>query len=296
MKVGIPKGLLYYKYSPFLHSFFSELGAEIVVSQDTNKEILDLGVKYCVDEACLPIKIFHGHTASIRDRCDIMVVPRIMQVEKREFICPKFCGLPEMVVNSIPDIPQVTMMPVYALSRRRLYYWAYNTGTLVTKDKRAIRRAFNIAVDKQKRYDTGINNRGFKIKIGLIGHPYNIYDSFINMDTVKKLNRLGAGVITEENLDESLINNEVKTLYKRPFWTFARKSYGAGSYLGVNKLVDGLVYISSFACGIDSVIIELLKDRIGDFPLLILKVDEHTGEAGIDTRLEAFVDMIERRG
>lgn len=45
MRVGIPKGLLYYKYHPFLNRFFTELGAEIVTSNDTNRDILDEGGK-----------------------------------------------------------------------------------------------------------------------------------------------------------------------------------------------------------------------------------------------------------
>ena len=97
VKIGIPKGLLYNKYHPFLVTLFSELGAEIITSGDTNKEILDEGVKHCVDEACLPIKIFHGHVSAIKDKCDVIIIPRIMQLKKREYICPKFCGLPEMV-------------------------------------------------------------------------------------------------------------------------------------------------------------------------------------------------------
>jgi Uncharacterized protein conserved in bacteria len=60
-------------------------------------------------------------------------------------------------------------------------------------------------------------------------------------------------------------------------------------------LIDGIIYVSSFACGIDSVVMELIKERIGEFPLLILKIDEQTGEAGFNTRIEAFIDMIERR-
>jgi predicted nucleotide-binding protein (sugar kinase/HSP70/actin superfamily) len=115
------------------------------------------------------------------------------------------------------------------------------------------------------------------------------------MDVLKKLNKLGIGAVSEENIKDDIIENQAKRLFKRPFWTFAKKSYGFSTYLAENKKIDGIVYISSFACGIDSVVIELIKDRLGDFPLLILKIDEHTGEAGFDTRLEAFADMLERR-
>ena len=95
-------------------------------------------------------------------------------------------------------------------------------------------------------------------------------------------------------MDDESIDLEVKKLYKRPFWTFARNSYGFTVYGSREGLFDGIIYISSFACGIDSVVVELIKDKIGEFPFMILKVDEHTGEAGLDTRVEAFVDMLER--
>lgn len=295
MKVGIPKGLLYYKYYPFINTFFSELGAEIVVSEDTNRDILNQGVKFCVDEACLPIKIFHGHVASLINKSDIIIIPRIMQIKEREYICPKFCGLPEMIQNSMDTIPSLITQPIYATSKKNLYNWAKIAGKTVTDNRKIIKGAFNTALVEQEKHRTGIKDKGYKLNIALSGHPYNIYDEFVNMDIVNKLNKLGVGVVTEEYIDEIKVNNEIKQLYKRPFWTFARNSYGFTSYVSTNKIVDGIIYISSFACGIDSVVIELIKNKVGDFPFMILKIDEHTGEAGLETRIEAFVDMLERR-
>lgn len=295
MRVGIPKGLLYYKYHPFLNSFFIELGAEIITSSDTNKGILDEGVKYCVDESCLPVKVFHGHVASIKDKCDLLVVPRIMRLRKGEFICPKFCGLPEMVKNSIRDMPEIIGEPIYATSEKELYTWARSAGERITSNRDKILTSFKKAKEEQKNFKIGINDMGYNIKVALAGHPYNIYDNFVNMNVVKKLNKLGVGAISEEYVNDDDMEKQVKKLFKRPFWTFARNSYGFTTYLSEYKKVDGIVYVSSFACGIDSIVIELIKDRIGSFPILVLKVDEHTGEAGLDTRIEAFVDMLERR-
>lgn len=295
MKVGIPKGLLYYKYYPFIETFFTELGAEIITSPDTNKDILDTGVKYSVDEACLPIKVFHGHVAAIKDKCDIMLIPRIMQLNKGEFICPKFCGLPEMVINNIPGMPRTIVSPIYAFSEKSLKAWARNTGFIFTKNYIKIEKAYKKALDTQKEYKSGIKNEEFPINIALVGHPYNIYDNFTNMNVVKKLNKLGIGVLTEETIEKAIVDAEATNLFKKPFWTFAKNSYGFATYLADNKKIDGIVYLSSFACGIDSVVVELIKDRLKDFPFLVLKIDEHTGEAGFDTRIEAFSDMLERR-
>lgn len=295
MKVGIPKGLLYYKYHPFLITFFTDLGAEVITSEDTNKDILDLGVKYCVDEACLPVKIFHGHAASIADKCDLIVLPRIMQLKKNEYICPKFCGLPEMVLNSIENMPAAITEPIYAVSKNSLYQWAKAAGRQVTHDHFKIKHAFVEAYEVQQQFITGINDDSYDMRVALVGHPYNIYDNFTNMNLAAKLDKLGVSVETMEFTQDFLINMEINNLYKRPFWTFARENYGFAVNAVKERRVNGIIYISSFNCGTDSIIIELIKDKIGNFPFLTLKVDEHTGEAGIDTRIEAFTDMLERR-
>jgi len=133
------------------------------------------------------------------------------------------------------------------------------------------------------------------MRVALVGHPYNIYDNFTNMNLAAKLDKLGVSVETMEFTQDFLINMEINNLYKRPFWTFARENYGFAVNAVKERRVNGIIYISSFNCGTDSIIIELIKDKIGNFPFLTLKVDEHTGEAGIDTRIEAFTDMLERR-
>ncbi|MBU3144725.1 acyl-CoA dehydratase activase-related protein [Clostridium sp. CF012] len=295
MKVGVPKGLLYCKYHPFIEKFLTELDVEVITSKDTNKEILNQGVKYCVDEACLPIKIFHGHIIDIKDKCDLLIIPRIMRVRAREFICPKFCGLPEMILYSIPNMPKLMTEPIYATNEKELYTWCKKLGKMITKDTSKIKSAFNSALKEQRNFKFGIKDEDFKITIALVGHPYNLYDTFINMNIVKKLNKMGVGVVTEEYVEEKQIKLEVNTLFKRPFWTFATNSYGFTTAIAKDSEISGAIYISSFACGIDSVVLELIKEKIEDFPLLILKVDEHTGEGGLDTRIEAFIDMIERK-
>lgn len=271
------------------------MGCEIVTSDNTNKNILDNGVKYCVDEACLPIKVFHGHVESIKDKCDMIFIPRIMRLYKGEFICPKFCGLPEMIIHSIPDLPPVINETLFADSKYKFYDWAFKVGKKINCDRKKVKKAFDIALKNQMQSKKGLVDKNYNLKVALAGHPYNIYDSFINMNLKKKLNNLKVGVVTEEYLREEYINMKMSDLYKKPFWTFARYSYGFSTYMAENKLIDGIIYISSFACGIDSVVIELIKNRIGDFPMLVLKIDEHTGEAGFETRIEAFTDMLERR-
>ncbi|MDD3225595.1 MAG: acyl-CoA dehydratase activase-related protein [Clostridium sp.] len=293
MKIGIPKGLLYYKYYPFIETFFEELGVDIITSDNTNGEILNLGVKFCVDDACLPIKVFHGHVASLRNKCDAVLVPRFMSVKKGEYICPKFCGLPEMIKNSIDDLPPIITETIYGIDEKNLYHFAKKIGKKVNRYR--VQKAFTMAYNAQIQFNLKNAYMGYKYKIALVGHPYNIYDKYVNMDIVSKLNKLNIGVITEEDIDKNIINSEISELYKKPFWYFARNSYGFASYVCKNNFANGIIYISSFACGIDSIVTELIRNKSIKIPMLTLKIDEQTGEAGFNTRLEAFTDMLERR-
>ncbi|MDF2504806.1 acyl-CoA dehydratase activase-related protein, partial [Clostridium sp.] len=168
-------------------------------------------------------------------------------------------------------------------------------GKKLNKNKKDILTAFTDSLKIQKAFNVGRDDKEYKLKIALVGHPYNIYDNFVNMDIMKKLNDMNIGIITEEYIEKKSIDEEVDKLFKRPFWAFARNSYGFATYVGDNKKVDGIIYISSFACGIDSIVIELIKNKLNNFPMLVLKVDEQTGEAGMETRIEAFTDMLERR-
>lgn len=304
MKIGVPKGLLYPDYHFFVETFFAGLGAEVINSPDTNREILDMGVKFCVDEACLPIKVFHGHVGWLRGKCDAIFVPRIMRLREGEYICPKFCGLTEMLENSIPGLPRLIGDPIYWTGEDGMREWARKAGSLLTRDRERIGRAFETAMKKYSGAKKGFNQRGYGIKVALLGHPYNVNDAFLNMQLIRKLNQMGIGVITHEAVDDIHIDEEIKRLFKKPFWTFARNTYGAAMHMLRQGMIDGIVYVSSFACGIDSVVIEMIRLELEsacsgsrmaeDFPFLVLKLDEHTGEAGLNTRIEAFADLLGR--
>src|SRR5690606_37052686 len=136
------------------------------------------------------------------------------------------------------------------------------------------------------------------VKIGLLGHGYNLYDRYASMNIVKKLHDLGAEVVTAEMVPDQVINEAAGLLPKKIFWTLGHKVVGSALHLAGRTDVAGLVHVASFGCGPDSMtgeILQRLLRRHGQKPLLNLTIDEHTGEAGLDTRLEAFMDMINRR-
>lgn len=292
MKIGIPGGLLYYKYEPFIRTFFNELGVSTEYSTISNKEILDLGTRNCVDEACLPVKLFHGHAAKLQKTCDCIAVPRIMNCEFGESICPKFRGLPELVSSGTGKSNQIFTEPIYINNQSKLKKALRKSCRKIGVADFKLERAFQSALENQRNTSFGIRENGYQRRIFLAGHPYNIYDSFANLNLLHKLHKLDIGVITEEAVSRYDKMEELNGLIKRPYWLFYIHNFAPALALVKRKEIDGIVYVSSFCCGTDSVIIDMIKNRIENFPFLVLKLDEQTGEAGYDTRLEAFREVL----
>ncbi len=314
-KVGIPRGLFYYKYFPLWKTFLEELGAEITVSDPTNKRILDDGVRACVDEACLPVKLFHGHVKNLSGRVDCLFIPRFTSISRNEYVCPQIGGLPDTVRHTLKDLPPVIDTEVnMRKSASNSWKAALETGRWFTSDKKAIKAAYHKAVDAYRSYRSGIKKgelpfgkrtaagihtrpAGEKpLKIAVIGHVYNLYDTYINMNMLEKLGNSGVEIITADMVEEDKINLNVAGLNKPMFWNFGRKALGSALHLAGSGEIDGIIYVMSFGCGIDSFVCDLMERRLKkqvDIPFTLLTIDEHSGEAGMNTRLEAFIDMIE---
>lgn len=343
-KVGIPRSLFYYKYFPLWKTFFEELGAEIIVSDNTSKRILDDGVKSCVDEACLPVKLFHGHVINLKDRVDCLFIPRFTSISKNEYVCPEFGGLPDMIRYTIDGLPELidteinlrrskrnALKAVFDIGRRftgnEYKIWtAYRRALRSYRDFKCCMKRGELPCEILERYtDIRYQASGSCIsrpiaetagtipeydiaaasapqsmpdlKIAVIGHVYNLNDSYINLNLVDKLRSSGAGIITTDMVSSRIIRRKINMLNKRVFWNFGSKALGTVLHLldDKNKGVDGIIYLMSFGCGIDSFICDLAERRVrrnGDIPFMILMLDELSGEAGIDTRIEAFIDMV----
>lgn len=304
VKIGIPRALLFYEYSPLWITFFQRLGAKVIVSPATNKKILDEAIESSVDEACLPVKLYHGHVLAIKSQVDYIFIPRIMSI-RGEPICPKFSGLPEMIKYSLNDLPPIIEVDINWHQDFRTTL--YEVGKHFSKDRGKIMNAYQGAYVKYKEYEKKVQ-RGFlpaappdlksKQKVMILGHSYNLYDSYINMQTQEKIKAGGIEVLTSEMLTGKTIAYYARNYKGKTQGAFAKKLIGVTEYLLANGNVDGIIYLSAFGCGIDSVvgnIVERMIRRKSSIPFMFLNLDEHTGEGGINTRIEAFIDLIKWR-
>jgi predicted nucleotide-binding protein (sugar kinase/HSP70/actin superfamily) len=115
------------------------------------------------------------------------------------------------------------------------------------------------------------------------------------MELISKLSSYGAEVITPEFIDEDILESKSESIHKRMFWTFGKRVICSTLHFIERGDVDGIIYLMSFGCGVDALISDLSERYVrrgGNIPFLLLTIDEHSGEAGFNTRLEAFIDMV----
>jgi predicted nucleotide-binding protein (sugar kinase/HSP70/actin superfamily) len=318
LKIGIPRALLYYYYYPLWKTFFQELGAEVVLSSPSSKVILDNGLKHAVDEICLPIKMAFGHVQDLAGKVDYIFLPRLVSVKKHEYICPKFLGFPDLVrcLDGLPPLIDINVN--YYKNKKDAYFAVKEAGKLFTNNYLKIWGAYRSALDIQKKYfrllqlglmpdealaglEEGVEEKPRlhqgEHTVALLGHPYNIYDSYINMNLIRRLRTMGVNVLTAECLSERVVRNCASGLSKKLFWTLGQRMIGAAFHSFKRHDISGIVYVAAFACGPDSMTGDLIarEARVARMPFMNLTLDEHTGETGIVTRIEAFMDMVRWR-
>jgi len=313
-KVGLPRALLYYEYAPMLHAFFRTLGVECVVSQPTTRETLTRGAGRVVSEMCMPVKVYCGHVLALVDHVDRIFVPSIDRVRPGTRNCPKLVGLPDLIAAAIPEAPLLTVDVDTEGHWLALSQLLLNLGRHFTANPLLLRKAAERAEAAHEAYQKlllqGIRlpeaiglpeqpARGPELKpltVAVVGHPYNLYDDYATHRLVHRLERLNVRVRSPSSVHATDRWWNVRRLAQVPYWTFEDEVVGAaGSYL--QRGVDGIITVSAFGCAPDSVMLAVVAEaaREANVPHLSLILDEHSGEAGLVTRLEAYVDMLTRK-
>ncbi|MDR7871616.1 MAG: acyl-CoA dehydratase activase-related protein [Tissierellaceae bacterium] len=305
-KIGIPRGMLYYENFPFWKDYFEGIGYEVVCSAKTNKDIMDKGILNSVDEACLPVKIMHGHVYYLKDKVDYIFIPKIISLHKGEYCCPKILGLSDMIKSSIDDLPEIIDI-VFDLNKRNGLENGYKElGKFLGLPNAESSISFRNTYRNTNKYmdwirtnllpkNNELNSKNTNILI--LGHTYNVFDEFINMGILSKLVEKNINIFTAEDVSEKDIRKFSSFTKKRMFWTHGRRIIGAANYYLLNNQIDGIIYLSSFGCGLDSVLTYIVSRESSKYeiPFMNLTLDEQTGEAGMNTRLEAFLDMMNWR-
>ena len=324
IRVGLPRALIHYKFSEMWITFFEELGAKVIVSPKTTKKIKADAVSNSPDEDCYSTKLYFGHVMAIKDQVDYLFIPRFGGWYKDLVGCPKFIGLAEVLKSMHPDLPEI-IMPHFNRAkgkdkRLNLLTKAFGIGWMFTKNPfkiiRAIKKALdvyklhlqNLIIDEETLYkwensEIILNDFPFvrdnerMLKIALVGHSYVLNDPYSSLNIRSILQEHGVDVITSEQMPRKIIYKQMEELGYNLYFDYEREILGTAMYFFDSRTVDGIIHLMIFSCGPDSVAGEMaarLSNRKPEIPLLQLVFDELTAEAGMKTRIEAFVDMLRR--
>ena len=143
------------------------------------------------------------------------------------------------------------------------------------------------------------------IQVGIIGDIYTTIDTAINHELQEELARLGIMTKRSISLSRHLVHTvfgnrrqqaAAKPYLPRPIGGFAVETIGAGRQF-IQKNFDGLIQVYPLSCMPEIVADGILSGMQQEYnmPVLRLVIDEHSGRAGNQTRIEAFADMLKQR-
>jgi predicted CoA-substrate-specific enzyme activase len=308
--IGVPKILNMWESLPFWKAFLTELGFSPVFSDPTNKKIIRDGVENLIIETCFPIKLTHGHILNIVNRgFKKIFIPSIINLSRpstnvtNTFACPYAQSIPYTAKASIDfeahGVQMLSPVVYFGEGSELALQNLISFGHQIKRSKNDVQKAFKIAREAQELFykkcvQAGINTlaelKETEKAMVIIGRPYNSTDQGANLNIHKKLMDLGIRSLPIDMLpgiDRVETDDDLENMY----WGYGHKIIRTAKLIRNKANLFG-IYVTSFGCGPDSFITHFFKRAMSGKPFLQLEIDEHSADAGIVTRLEAFLDSI----
>lgn len=308
-RIGIPQASTFFELFPMWKAFFTELGFEIVISKNTNREIINKGLEHVTAETCFPIKVAHGHVIDILNKeIDYLFLPSVINMTHaspkitHSYACPYIQCLPYIVRSAINlDSPKFKVLePVIHFE----YGDSFLDKTLrqiakeIGRKGAIVENAIQKTKETQDKFYSRLEERGKEVldnlgdddfALVIISRPYNGCDSGVNLDLPEKLRDLGVLSIPMDFLTLDL--EDIAKDYPNMYWKYGQKILAAARVIARDKRLYAL-YITNFGCGPDSFISKFFPKEVGGKPFLTIDIDEHSADAGVLTRCEAFLDSL----
>lgn len=307
-RVGIPRALLYYRYGIAWRTFFEQLGCEVVLDAPSDRGTLEVGDHLSVDECCLASKLFLGHVAALVEKgVDAVFVPSLMGYGRFDTFCTKFQALPDLAENAFIVAGQRVRVISFRIDELKgeTEEDAYlGLAARFGIARREAKRAYRAAIAAQRAYDGEMAREQEKLvkniaklpaaerplTILLAAHPYVSHDPFVGGVVEDALREQGVCVLFADETDKQRsLKKSYEFSHSIP-WMVNRELIG--SILMLHEHIDGIVLMSAYPCGPDSMCDDAIERCIKGKPILTLTVDAQAGTAGVETRVESFVDIL----
>jgi predicted CoA-substrate-specific enzyme activase len=309
--IGIPIALTNWQLLPLFTQFFKAMGFDCIASGRTDKRIIRMGVESVNAQPCFPVKAAYGHIAElIEKKVDYIFLPSIVSMtasfpqNKSNQLCPYVQSLvyqAQAAFNNKLGGTKILTVPIRLGEGQKLLRKSFvELGQKLGVSASAVRKAVKEGFSAQQKFERALLNKGKEIlgRLGpeqrlfvLISRPYNGCDEGLNLQLSKKLDELGVRAIPMDMLalDQAHLSDE--SLHSRVYWSYGQKILRAAEIIKTDPRLFA-IYLSNFSCGPDSFLLTFFKDIMAQKPCLLLELDEHSADAGVITRLEAFLDSL----
>jgi predicted nucleotide-binding protein (sugar kinase/HSP70/actin superfamily) len=293
-RVGIPRALTTHSLFPLYSTFFSRLGMEVLLSDVDPRGDLSSHSGFC-----FPAQIAHGAVLDlVKKDVGLIFMPHVVRMPhpnqcKDSYLCPITQAGPYFLAKAFPDrrllSPVLEFINGYESCTALVDMAVAELGIGRELATSAWAAAVQAQTDAERRlHELGKEALDEAIAAGkpailLAGHSYNAFTPEASQSVGKKLSSMGISVIPADCL---LSSGEGPTS-----WHFANQILNA---VGIAKQHPNLflLSVSNFSCTIDAFTHSMLASEMGSKPYLVLEIDAHTADAGVQTRLEAFLDII----
>ncbi len=309
LRVGLPRTLHFYDLFPYWRTLFDQLGMDLVLSSETNPTIARYTKESAAAETCYPAKLAYGHALELLEKdIDLLFMPAVInrkdaapgQDENTYCVFIRAAGYMTAAGIDTRGVPVLTT-PLHlqweAMKRDDLRTLAQELGV----SYRRMIQADAAGQEVQRTFYASLRARGREVLAQLdgerpaivtVGRPYNTADPGVSQNLPYELRKLGALPIPLDFLPVSSV--DVSGEYAGMFWRCGQDILAAAALIRQDPRLHA-VYVTSFNCGPDSFILSYFRRMMAGKPFLELEVDDHTGEAGIVTRCEAFLESLQTR-
>ncbi len=309
----MPALTLYEEYLPFWNLIGNNLGFDVEVVYPSDGEIKKELGNIGTGDFCYPAKLAMASASVIIDKYkeNKVLIPYLIQEEKdprirpRSLYCPFVTGMASIFKS--PSYRSRVLAPSIDLARevgwqakeiKSLLDDIGLDGIALTRIKRAVKEG----ISELEKYRKNIVYKARHIldeipdnekTIVILGRPYNLYHRILNLNIPDLVESLGYRVINMDILPEEVSNKEIVDMYPDMYWYQGQRILKKALAISKRPNLFPLV-ISNFSCGPDSFMLSYFEEISRNKPYLILEMDEHGSSTGYQTRIEAFLDMVDQ--
>jgi len=314
--IGIPRVLNMYEDYPFWHTFFTNLGFSVVLSDHSNRKLYEKGIDSIPSESvCYPAKLVHGHIMNLIEKGVRTIFYPCITYEKKEFEasdncynCPIVTSYPEAIKLNVEELKKDKINyvnPFLPLDIKKLHkrimeieeFKEYKFTSLEVKN--ALKKAFL----EQEKYRQDVINKGKEFikyidehnekAIVLAGRPYHL-DKEVNHGLDTMINSLGLAVLTEDSICYE--STDLKKLRVVDQWGYHSRIYRAADAICKHDNME-LVSLNSFGCGLDAIITDQTEEilKYNGRLYTTVKIDEINNLGAIKIRIRSLIATMNKR-